>query len=105
MDPPDDVRMAQVPDLGRIAELEAGREEHRAHRAVGEDGRVARRAARASGRWPARPPRAAARRASGDGSRGRPAGRPVGRGATVRRGRSHRPTIPGPASAPLTSPA
>ena len=37
LDAPDDVRVGQVPDLGRIAELEAGREQHRAHRAVGED--------------------------------------------------------------------
>ena len=37
VDPPDDLGLAQVPDLGRVAELEAGREEHRAHRPVGED--------------------------------------------------------------------
>ena len=37
MDPPDDVGVGDVPGLGRIAELEARREEHRAHRAIGED--------------------------------------------------------------------
>ena len=36
-----DVGMRQVPDFGRIAELEAGLEEHGAHRAVGEDGTAA----------------------------------------------------------------
>ena len=37
MDPADDVRLGQVPDLGRVAEHQAVGEEHRAHRAVGED--------------------------------------------------------------------
>jgi hypothetical protein len=37
VDPPDDLRLADVPDLRRIAELEAGREQHRAHRTVGDD--------------------------------------------------------------------
>ena len=37
LDAPDDVGVGQVPDLGRIAELEAVGEQHRAHRAVGED--------------------------------------------------------------------
>ena len=37
MDPADHVRVTQVPDLGRVAELEAGREQHRAHRSVGQD--------------------------------------------------------------------
>ena len=41
MDAAHDVRVGQVPDLRRIAELEAGLEEHRAHRAVGEDGATA----------------------------------------------------------------
>jgi hypothetical protein len=37
LDPPDDVRLGQVPDLGRVAELEAVGEQHRAHRTVGQD--------------------------------------------------------------------
>ena len=37
LDPPDDLGLADVPDLGRIAELEPRREQHRAHRPVGED--------------------------------------------------------------------
>ena len=37
LDPPDDLRLGQVPDLGRVAELQAVREQHRAHRAVGHD--------------------------------------------------------------------
>ena len=37
LDPPNDLRLADVPDLRRIAELEARREQHRAHRPVGED--------------------------------------------------------------------
>ena len=57
MDPPDDRALGQgdVPHLGRIAELEPGREEHRAHRAVGEDRRAA--------------PRSASQRARCDGGR------------------------------------
>jgi hypothetical protein len=37
VDAPDDVRVLEVPDLGRVTELEAVREQHGAHRAVGED--------------------------------------------------------------------
>ena len=40
MDPPDELRLADVPRLGRIAELQAGREQHRAHGAVGDDHRI-----------------------------------------------------------------
>ena len=37
LDAPDDLGLGQVPDLGRVAELEPVLEEHGAHRAVGHD--------------------------------------------------------------------
>ncbi len=37
LDPAHDIRVGQVPGLRRVAELESGREEHRAHRPVGQD--------------------------------------------------------------------
>ena len=37
VDAPHDVRSVEVPDLGRVAELEAGGEEHGAHRAIRKD--------------------------------------------------------------------
>jgi hypothetical protein len=37
LDPADDLRLGQVPDLWRVAELEAVLEQHRAHGPVGHD--------------------------------------------------------------------
>ena len=41
VDAPDDVGVREVPDLGRVAELEPGREQLGPHRAIGEDRRAA----------------------------------------------------------------
>ena len=50
VDAADELRLRDVPCLGRIAELQPGREQHRAHRAVGDDHGVGRRRAPATPR-------------------------------------------------------
>ena len=51
LDATHDVRVGQVPGLGRVAELEAGGEQHRAHRPVGEDRAALVEDRRGNGRW------------------------------------------------------
>ena len=96
MDPADDLGLGQVPDLGRVAELETGREEHRAHRPVGED-----RSALVEQGLPALRPRRRRRRTGGRPRPGRPAGRPqpspchAGRPGRRRRSRAGRVVVSG----------
>ena len=71
MDPADEVRLGDVPDFRRIAELEARGEEHRTHRAIGQDDRILR-----EHRLP---------RFAGDAAAGRPARLDVREGGRVER--------------------
>ena len=92
VDPPDDVGMAEIPDLRRVAELQAGREQHRAHRAIGKDRLTVRQEC-----LPASPGGAARALAFLDPREGRGIERAglrsiASRGAS---GSQHRPTIPG----------
>ena len=65
MDLADEIGLGEVPDLGRIAELEAVGEQHRAHRAVGDDRAGSTRRVRASAHSRRRRRHATARRCPG----------------------------------------